>query len=319
MGIFWGAGCGHLRRGIRGFAAVSTGIATLIATGSFSLLAGAKVVVPALYIAGDGDVVLDFPGVRQRIRDMAKIRSSATPNDRSAGLRALDPTGADSGGQYRHDRVSQAVVGEGDGARHRPGDPADPASSVRAPSLGREAERTSRAWGRARARRRAPVRSAGRRVALRSAAERPGEGPLTERTAGVQSVRRERVFLPHTCRSHSASGLTQLGGKATSARIAASSAIAPRAEIGLGLTRQQQRQWDPGTAAVCFGLQKRALSLPCRAAPPSRKCGGVIMATTGQREALSETRKRPIQPGAGVGGRCVAEQALFARRDCLVQ
>ena len=35
--------------------------------------AGAKVVVPALYIAGDCDVVLDFPGVRQRIRDMAKF------------------------------------------------------------------------------------------------------------------------------------------------------------------------------------------------------------------------------------------------------
>jgi pimeloyl-ACP methyl ester carboxylesterase len=32
--------------------------------------AGAKIAVPALYIAGDRDVVLDFPGVRRRIRDM---------------------------------------------------------------------------------------------------------------------------------------------------------------------------------------------------------------------------------------------------------
>jgi pimeloyl-ACP methyl ester carboxylesterase len=35
--------------------------------------AGAKVNVPALYIAGERDVVLDFPGVRQRIGEMAKF------------------------------------------------------------------------------------------------------------------------------------------------------------------------------------------------------------------------------------------------------
>jgi pimeloyl-ACP methyl ester carboxylesterase len=35
--------------------------------------AGAKVTVPALYIAGERDVVLDFPGVRQRIGDMVKF------------------------------------------------------------------------------------------------------------------------------------------------------------------------------------------------------------------------------------------------------
>jgi hypothetical protein len=32
-------------------------------------------------------------------------------------------------------------------------------------------------------------------------AVQPGEGPLTERTAGVQPVRREQVFMPHTRRS----------------------------------------------------------------------------------------------------------------------
>jgi pimeloyl-ACP methyl ester carboxylesterase len=35
--------------------------------------AGAKVSVPALYIAGERDVVLDFPGIRQRIPNMVKF------------------------------------------------------------------------------------------------------------------------------------------------------------------------------------------------------------------------------------------------------
>src|SRR5262249_3038934 len=30
---------------------------------------------------------------------------------------------------------------------------------------------------------------------------RPGEGPVTERTAGVQPVRREQVFMPLSCLS----------------------------------------------------------------------------------------------------------------------
>jgi epoxide hydrolase A/B len=34
---------------------------------------GAKVSVPALYIAGERDIVLDFPGVRDRIPDIAKL------------------------------------------------------------------------------------------------------------------------------------------------------------------------------------------------------------------------------------------------------
>jgi len=39
----------------------------------FAPFAGARVSVPALYIAGERDVVLDFPSVRQRIPDMAKF------------------------------------------------------------------------------------------------------------------------------------------------------------------------------------------------------------------------------------------------------
>ena len=35
--------------------------------------AGTKVSVPALYIAGENDIVLSFPGVRQRILDMTKF------------------------------------------------------------------------------------------------------------------------------------------------------------------------------------------------------------------------------------------------------
>jgi pimeloyl-ACP methyl ester carboxylesterase len=35
--------------------------------------AGAKVSIPALYMAGERDVVLDFPGIRERIRNMAKF------------------------------------------------------------------------------------------------------------------------------------------------------------------------------------------------------------------------------------------------------
>ena len=35
--------------------------------------AGAKVSIPALYMAGERDVVLDFPGIRERIPNMAKF------------------------------------------------------------------------------------------------------------------------------------------------------------------------------------------------------------------------------------------------------
>ena len=39
----------------------------------FAPFAGAKVSLPALYIAGERDVVLDFPGVRRRIAEMANF------------------------------------------------------------------------------------------------------------------------------------------------------------------------------------------------------------------------------------------------------
>jgi len=39
----------------------------------FGAFAGAKVTLPALYIAGERDVVLDFAGVRERIPNMAQF------------------------------------------------------------------------------------------------------------------------------------------------------------------------------------------------------------------------------------------------------
>jgi len=54
-----------------------------------------------------------------------------------------------------------------------------------------------------------PVNDQNRRVL--PIAVRLGEGPLTERTAGVQPRPRERVFMPHTCRSRYPPGSAQLG------------------------------------------------------------------------------------------------------------
>jgi pimeloyl-ACP methyl ester carboxylesterase len=39
----------------------------------FAPFSGAQVSVPALYVAGESDVVLDFPGIRDRIPNMAKF------------------------------------------------------------------------------------------------------------------------------------------------------------------------------------------------------------------------------------------------------
>jgi hypothetical protein len=66
-----------------------------------------------------------------------------------------------------------------------------------------------------------PVRRGGkvsnRRILV--TARRPGEGPLTEPTAGAQSWPRERVLMPHSCRSQSLSRSAQLGGFRTFAGL----------------------------------------------------------------------------------------------------
>jgi hypothetical protein len=48
-----------------------------------------------------------------------------------------------------------------------------------------------------------------RRISL--VAVRLGEGPLTEQTAGVEPLRREQVFMSHTCRSNTPSAPAKLG------------------------------------------------------------------------------------------------------------
>ena len=50
-------------------------------------------------------------------------------------------------------------------------------------------------------------------TALFRVAVHPGEGLLTEPTPAVRPWSRERVFMPHTCRSRYPPGSAQLGGK----------------------------------------------------------------------------------------------------------
>src|SRR5215813_9286338 len=53
----------------------------------------------------------------------------------------------------------------------------------------------------------------GRNRRVSPVAFRPGEGPLTKRTAGVQRARREQIFMHHTRRSRYPWGSAQLGGR----------------------------------------------------------------------------------------------------------
>ena len=63
-------------------------------------------------------------------------------------------------------------------------------------------------------------------------AQRPREGPLTEPTAGARAWPRERVLVPHTCRSRYPSGPAQLGGNATFRICPAGDAI-PRKRLSV--------------------------------------------------------------------------------------
>ncbi len=68
--------------------------------------AGAKVIVPALYIAGDRDVVVKFPRDGSADRKPENVRPQAHENDHASRLRPLDATGAGERGQRGADRVS---------------------------------------------------------------------------------------------------------------------------------------------------------------------------------------------------------------------
>src|SRR5258707_2431717 len=63
-----------------------------------------------------------------------------------------------------------------------------------------------------------PFRGKGGKVRNRRVspvAPRPGEGPLTEPTAGAQPWPRERVLMPQNRRSRRASGSAESGGQGT--------------------------------------------------------------------------------------------------------
>ena len=67
--------------------------------------AGAKVTVPALYMAGDRDLVVKFPRMDQLIAEPENIRPQVDENDHASRLRPLDATGACGRGQRGPDRV----------------------------------------------------------------------------------------------------------------------------------------------------------------------------------------------------------------------
>ena len=68
---------------------------------------------------------------------------------------------------------------------------------------------------------------------------RPGEGPVTEPTPAVERSRRERVLMPHTCRSRYPPGSAQLGGFETFALSGDQTPGPPRddGQIGTSLRR----------------------------------------------------------------------------------
>ena len=68
--------------------------------------AGAKVTVPALYIAGDRDLVVKFPRMDRADRQPEDVRPQLDEDDHAAGLRPLDAAGARGRGQRGPDRVS---------------------------------------------------------------------------------------------------------------------------------------------------------------------------------------------------------------------
>ena len=66
--------------------------------------AQAKVTVPALYMAGDRDLVVAFPQHGQGDCQLGDLRAATARFGHSSGLRPLDPTGTCSRGQRRDDR-----------------------------------------------------------------------------------------------------------------------------------------------------------------------------------------------------------------------
>ena len=72
--------------------------------------AGAKVNVPALYIAGDRDLVRGVSRDGSAHPEFEELRAAPAQHDHAAGVRSLDAAGARRGGQRRHDRFSPSTV-----------------------------------------------------------------------------------------------------------------------------------------------------------------------------------------------------------------
>ena len=75
--------------------------------------AKAKVTVPALYVAGDRDLVVAFRGMDKMIANLTDVCAALARHDHAAGMRALDAAGTRGGGQRRDDRLPPAIVSGG--------------------------------------------------------------------------------------------------------------------------------------------------------------------------------------------------------------
>ncbi len=76
----------------------------------FAPFAGARVTVPALYIAGDRDLVVHFRGMDQLLRQPDEFHPATAPDDHAAGMRSLDPAGARRRGQCGNDRLPATAL-----------------------------------------------------------------------------------------------------------------------------------------------------------------------------------------------------------------
>ena len=72
--------------------------------------AGAKIAIPALYMAGDRDLVVAFRGMHQVIAGLSTHCGAFAWHDHAARLRSLDAARARIRGQRRHDRLSAPIM-----------------------------------------------------------------------------------------------------------------------------------------------------------------------------------------------------------------
>ena len=73
--------------------------------------ADVKVTVPALFIAGDHDLVVSFPGTDQLLANMKNVVPGAERDQDATRLRSLDPAGAPQRGQRGDHRIPAQPAG----------------------------------------------------------------------------------------------------------------------------------------------------------------------------------------------------------------